>query len=466
MLLSQALPLGYLSSPHSAFQEHAAHTTRWPVVLSSKGSQGTCIPCGVSTFLFAAFTAHKCEDPLYDFEKWYGIALCSDNKTPTKPDALVQALWPSGRQGQEMPLVVTLAICDGGNAENTIVESRGLAQELHHAGVPIVIASQLPLTFPGSEIMTRVFYGGWMAGKDVRRALHDTRITLFETKDAGHDWMSLVAWVRLPEGYNDYLLEIRLQGQLAALETASNHAKYLIENDIKDDFQYNAVTQRLQDRIRSLDQLLNELETVAINRNREVLGENTGQLGSAYKRLAELLGNRATAVPEHTEQWLAESRSALVKARDMYRKGFRRDPADHWLGVQYLALEAILTGQVSVASWYACYNAAVAQRDYPEGNEKDRIKKQIWALGSVAELGLLASLATGVMFSPDEGVAAITALSQLVQANRSLFPVLSPMDSTRRQLRRYVDWWTKANGFFATRDSDLAEEAKKLIKLL
>src|SRR6516225_3666753 len=59
MPLSQALLLGYLSSPHSAFQEHAAHTTRWPVVLSSKDSQGTCIPCGVATFLFAAFTAHS-----------------------------------------------------------------------------------------------------------------------------------------------------------------------------------------------------------------------------------------------------------------------------------------------------------------------------------------------------------------------------------------------------------------------
>ena len=56
--LSQALPLGYLPSPHSAFQEHAAHLLEWSRRLSSKGSKGTCIPWGVSTFLYAAFTAH------------------------------------------------------------------------------------------------------------------------------------------------------------------------------------------------------------------------------------------------------------------------------------------------------------------------------------------------------------------------------------------------------------------------
>src|SRR6266478_5098811 len=81
-LLSQALHLGYLLSPHSAFQGHAAHTARWPAMLSPNGSSDTCIsdgvfhipmPCfhgalpvtphGVSTFLHAAFTAHGSAPP-------------------------------------------------------------------------------------------------------------------------------------------------------------------------------------------------------------------------------------------------------------------------------------------------------------------------------------------------------------------------------------------------------------------
>src|SRR2546428_14172432 len=43
---SQAPPLGYLPSPHGAFQEHAAHPLEWSRELSSNGSSGTCIPDG------------------------------------------------------------------------------------------------------------------------------------------------------------------------------------------------------------------------------------------------------------------------------------------------------------------------------------------------------------------------------------------------------------------------------------
>src|SRR5207253_6838193 len=46
-LLSQALQLGYLLSPHRAFQGHAAHTARWPAMLSPNGSSDTCISDGV-----------------------------------------------------------------------------------------------------------------------------------------------------------------------------------------------------------------------------------------------------------------------------------------------------------------------------------------------------------------------------------------------------------------------------------
>src|SRR2546426_11920354 len=52
-------PLGGLPPPHGAFQEHATHLVEWSTTLSSKGSSGTCIPEGVSTFFHTAFTAHS-----------------------------------------------------------------------------------------------------------------------------------------------------------------------------------------------------------------------------------------------------------------------------------------------------------------------------------------------------------------------------------------------------------------------
>src|SRR6266849_8151828 len=52
--LSHAPPLGGLSPPHGSFQESAAHTLELSKVLSSKGSMGTCIPKGVTTFFHTA----------------------------------------------------------------------------------------------------------------------------------------------------------------------------------------------------------------------------------------------------------------------------------------------------------------------------------------------------------------------------------------------------------------------------
>src|SRR5262245_59655184 len=66
--LSPAPPLESLSLSHGAFQEHAAHLAEWSATLSSKGSPGTCIPDGVTTFVHAAFTAHVGYIPAYAHE--------------------------------------------------------------------------------------------------------------------------------------------------------------------------------------------------------------------------------------------------------------------------------------------------------------------------------------------------------------------------------------------------------------
>src|SRR5712692_6548591 len=57
--LSQTPPLGGLSPPQGVFQGHAAHLAEWSATLRPKGSWGTCIPQGVTTFFHTAFTAHS-----------------------------------------------------------------------------------------------------------------------------------------------------------------------------------------------------------------------------------------------------------------------------------------------------------------------------------------------------------------------------------------------------------------------
>jgi hypothetical protein len=402
----------------------------------------------------------------FDFRARFGIALRSDDFMPTMAEDLVSVLWPERApdwNGQELPAVVTLAICDAANAVNTIIGAGGLAQELHSAGVPIVIASQLPITFAGAETMTRVFYEGWMAGKDVRTVLHETRVALHEDEESGHDWVSLVAYVRLPEGYKDYLLEIRLKSQLAALETASKYADRLLEQGVKDTSQYEDAAERLLERVRQLEQLLREHGGATYKQKKEIVQENAGLLGSAYKRLAELFDHRAQAEPERDAHWRAESRQAMTKAHDAYLNGFRHNTSHHWTGVQYLALDAILNGEISnIADWYACYASATAQRDQPDSTEEDRI----WALGSIAELGLLASLLSIRGAIAEDAIVTLKLFCERVGGCPKIFPDRFPVHSTRRQMLRYVDWWTKTNGFFGKCQRDLVDEARQLAELL
>jgi hypothetical protein len=414
----------------------------------------------------------RIEDEVDEEERRYGIALESPDEAATEADALTLALCPARppeEQRQERPVVVSLAICDGANATNTLIQTGGAAQELHREGVPVVLASQLPLTFGGSAIMLREFYGAWMEGCDAREALHRTRVALYEAREAqpvsrstGHDWLSLAAYVRLPEGYADYLFEVRLRGQLAGLENASRFADHLVLKDARDAWQYDDATRRIQSRIRRLHELLEEIPPDDRHRRRDVLQENAGMLASAYKRFAELLARRAAVDPENAERWRAESGQALATSREHYEKAYRSNTSHHWSGVQYLALQAVTQGAIPrVGEWYACQFAAENGRSHGD-SEDDRI----WALGSLAELALLAPLAPGAPHAAGEADAALTDLCGRVLAPAAGSRLLSPIHSTRRQLMRYVTWWTKGNGFFGGRDADLSAGAQRLVALL
>jgi hypothetical protein len=150
-------------------------------------------------------------------------------------------------------------------------------------------------------------------------------------------------------------------------------------------------------------------------------------------------------------------REALQRSRDWYRKCAQKNLSHHWTGVQYLSLEAILDGRIAnPGRWYAGVEAANLDRE--NGTPIDGI----WALGSLAELYLLAPLAGQTLpaGSAKKALAEMKARA-VAEAGGDTFP----LESTERQLRRYVDWWTAANGFFPG-TSDLAAEAGSLLQEL
>jgi CHAT domain-containing protein len=382
-----------------------------------------------------------------DHHRRFGLALQdqSGELVAVPPEDLTQALAPLC----DKAAVVTLATCDAANNSNTIKKAKSIAHELHESGFPVVLASQLPFTVFGSTVMVKRFYKELLAGKDVRMAIHETRVALYESgEQAGHDWASLVGYVRLPEGYAGHLQAVRLEAVMASLKVARERLLQPVEVAGSELAQLDTIAELLRGRIQELESFLPETEKGV----EAVHLENLGLLGSAQKRLAELFFARGKRSPDG--EWQPAMREALEKAWDWYRQGYERNLSHHWCGVQYLSLESVLKGRIgNPGYWQAALLAAEIQAEEPE---------EIWAHGSLAELHLLAPLAG----QPPNLEAAIKSLetlkAQVIQyKGKDSFPI----ESTDCQLCRYRDWWTAANGFFSGR-ADLAADAARLSEAL
>jgi hypothetical protein len=371
----------------------------------------------------------------------FGIALhdaaLETQVDATTPERLSEALAPL----RGNPVVVTLATCDSGNVSNSVIPEKSIAHELHASGLPVVVASQLPMTKPGSTVLVKHFYGALFGGQDVRLALHEARCALFECTEAEHDWGSVVAYVRLPEGYENQLLNARLAQALDSLKAIQNHVDRLPAGT--DPAVYERLINLLEERRGTLEGFMNDEDYKG---RQELKDENLGLLGSAEKRMAELrfrMGADAAVI-----------QAGLERACAWYRRAYRGNISHHWTGTQFLSLEAALNGQIAdEAFWFSCLLAA--QLDA----EKDG---EVWAFGSLAELYLLAQ-AAGEGERLDDAANAVEEMKRRVMASEKKDPF--PLESTRQQLLRYVEWWTAGNGYFRG-GRDLTGAAMRLAGLI
>lgn len=383
------------------------------------------------------------------FDQRFGIALhdpASGELQAASPEELAEALAPLTGQ----PVILTLATCDAANETNTIIPEKSIAHALHVSGIPVVVASQLPLTVSGSTLVVQYFYGALLQGRDARLALHEARCALFKNVDkTGHDYASLVGYMQLPEGYKEQLNEIRLQSILTSLKALRSCADELLNCATYDPTQFDRFTNLLRGRIELLEGCLPETEKTT---RKGVLEEHLGLLGSSEKRLAELYFERG--VRSGLCDWQQSMHDSLVRARSWYKRGFDCNLSHHWDGVQFLSLEAVLTGSISEpALWQAAAIAAEIDRKKPN---------EYWAQGSLAELQLLAP-AAGL---PDGLSKAVALLDEMkTRVTTSCGGDQFPLESTASQFRRYVNWWTNENGFFPDR-SDFAAQANRLVDIL
>ena len=112
-----------------------------------------------------------------------------------------------------------------------------------------------------------------------------------------------------------------------------------------------------------------------------------------------------------------------------------------------------MEGKLDAEDWKTAYRAAEVDRRRPN---------EFWAQGSLAELALLDRiLGEGTDLSAEEY---LTEMRERVAALEEA-PSHDPVNSTRMQLRRYVDWWRQDLGF-CPGTPDLASEAGRLAGLL
>ena len=380
--------------------------------------------------------AHGKETPCNELpaDRYWGLNLNQEENVG--PKQLATAIAPK----MGLPAVVTIAACNSGDAASPYASTNSLAQELHKSGVPVVVGSQLPLQKWSTLVLAESFYPLLFQGEDVRWALYQLREALYEDTSCGHDWMGMVAYVNLHKDYAGQLLETALQSELAMLDTTVQWADGIESMENPDRNLIRRTGNALRKRIASLN--LRRLKKDAPPVMRQEIDK---ALGAAHKRLAQFIFERGA---------VDQSRRELKKARGRYHNAFNMNFNNHREAIQWLSIDAIISGSIKRSHWETLYEALVPDdKSYPEDP---------YALSTVAELSLIAPLA-GLDSRLSEGKEILQRLRRLCQESYSERPQI---DKSQRQLARYIHWWTKPNGFFSDRDEDLSSAARELLQII
>lgn len=423
--------------------------------------------CAAEAFTHIHILAHGHErQEAYDVR--FGLAL-HDSNNPLGPadivsgERLATALRVSKRGGHERlsrPAVVTLASCNSGNVGTVTSAGASVAHALHEAGIPLIIASQFPLSFGGSVRMVEALYEGLLFGEDPRGLLIDLRRQLHTEFPATHDWASITGYASLPPGFERQLATAQIRRAEAGINEALRVAD-AVTRRFSLIFTTHSAPERLAgDQDTEKQTLLDSTgkQVSAAKKRLENLlhrypaeqAKISALLASSEKREAEIQYARRSIsrlTDEQREQARDAAIAALARARHYYWSAFQTDRSNYWTVIQYLSLTVILekTGQLApmVADPQQTMAALwrMAEIQSLEDLQNDDRNTRIWALGNLVELYILAPLIADVLAQTDlqalNGKAATRAKEVAAAAGRYSFGVFS----TRRQVARYMEWY-------------------------
>ena len=364
------------------------------------------------------------------------------------------------RDGQlARPAVVTLASCNSGNIGSVAGAGASIAHALHEAGVPMVIASQFPLSYGGSVRLVEILYHGLLWGEDPRKLLMDLRRQLHTQFPTTHDWASVTAYASLPPDFDEQLASVQIQRVMNSIDVALHEAdevtrrfstrtsRRLVANQAKPETEVEkeALLRTAKQQVATAKDRLEKLLTLHPDHTARI----RGLLASTEKREAEIhhsITKITTLDPNERNQARRDMMDALERAREHYWNSFLSHRANHWAIVQFLSLTLILNSfeppqaaQNSEKSPRRLWAMAETQSLTDLHNEDHSARK--WAIANLIELYLLAPLIESVRDrDPVEHFAAkaqnyATELREL--AGSRSFEVFS----TRRQIARYLEWF-------------------------
>ena len=366
----------------------------------------------------------------------YGLAL-HDPDDPGRSeivDGERLALALGAHNAKSGPDVVTLASCDSANPGPLIDGGSSVAHSLHRVGIPMVVASQFPLSKAGSVLLTRHLYDRLLWGSDPRRALFQLRRELRLRLPRTHDWAAVVVYTALPTDIGAQVDRYRIQRADAAVHNALDRVDHLVrllqgEPDMPG-FENHIET--------TLGHLLRAKDRLA---RRRMTPGALGLMAGAEKREAQMLDLASRFLDEHGEQaksalYRKRSDDALGEAQELYRKVFHQDLRQSWAVAQYLSLCAVrgLACASAVDFWRMAETAARL-----DGESADAGPRQAWGHGTRAELYALAPC------FPELGLDVEHCVAQARDEARKLARLVDrhPIDvyTTRQQFRRYLDWY-------------------------
>ena len=150
------------------------------------------------------------------------------------------------------PTVVTLATCEGANLSGAILGPGGsVAHAIHTKGVPLVVASQFPLSKGASVVATEMLYKSLLRGEDPREAMHSIRRELIVAYPDTHDWASFVLYASFAPDLDAQLRRVRMASEKLAAETAVERLRVTLRGHRRSKFLGADMPEELQKRVAS-----------------------------------------------------------------------------------------------------------------------------------------------------------------------------------------------------------------------